>query len=291
MEHRINQVLSFLCCVQSLSGNESGLGLQSSYTSDADPDLSLLSSSLTDLVDDNILGLYLTEVLVDDSLIQDKQLGLPDNNGETPQLDTGMQDDGLVDIIREIFAEDSSQEGISNNESMEVVELMEVVDNFIQPQPQSQPSSKTPGCAPTSIPVNTHAVSAVIKSNSQEQAQPGNFNCANVLPGGALYTVTPQFQCDQCDFSSSSQQGFKVHIGRVHKVHTASAMSGNPKRCRDWRERGKIKKQKAEEELKVLKEQNIALQAKEALLRNLVEQRRREAVIMGVSMELINLFK
>ena len=287
MEQKINQGLSFLCCVQSLSGNESGL----CWDSDADPDLGLLSSSLTALVDDNILGLYLTEVLVDDSLIQDKQLGLPDNNGETPQLDTGMQDDGVVDIIREIFAEDSSQEGISNNESMEVVELMEVVDNFIQPQPQSQPSSKTPGCAPPSIPVNTHAVSAVIKSNSQEQAQPGKFKCASVLPGGALYTVTPQFQCDQCDFSSPSQQGFKVHIGRVHKVHTATAMSGNPKRCRDWRERGKIKKQKAEEELKILKEQNIALRAKEALLRNLVEQRRREAVRMGVPMGLINLFK
>ena len=277
MEQKINQGLSFLCCVQSLSGNESGL----CWDSDADPDLGLLSSSLTALVDDNILGLYLTEVLADDSLIQDKQLGLPDNNGETPQLDTGMQDDGVVDIIREIFAEDSSQEGISNNESMEVVELMEV-DNFIQPQ--SQPSSKTPGCAPPSIPVNNHG------AKSQEQAQPGKFKCASVLPGGALYTVTPQFQCDQCDFSSSSQQGFKVHIGRVHKVHTASAMSGNPKRCRDWRERGKIKKQKAEEELKVLKEQNIALRAKEALLRNLVEQRRREAVRMGVSMELINLF-
>ena len=241
-------------------------------------------------MDDNILGLYLTEVLADDSLIQDKQLGLPDNNGETPQLDTGMQDDGLVDIIREIFAEDSSQEGISNNESMEVVELMEVVDNFIQPQAQPQPSSKTPGCAPPSIPINTHGVSVVIKSNSQEQAQPGKFKCASVLPRGALYTVTPQFQCDQCDFSSSSQHGFKVHIGRVHKVHTASAMSGNPKRCRDWRERGKNKKQKAEEELKVLKEQNIALRAKEALLRNLVEQRRREAVRMGVPMECINLF-
>ena len=289
MEQKINQGLFFLCCVQSLSGNESGL----CWDSDADPDLGLLSSSLTDLVDDNILGLYLTEVLADDSLIQDKQLGLPDNNGETPQLDTGMQDDGVVDIIREIFAEDSSQEGISNNNPNDAVELMEVVDNFIQPQ--SQPSSKTPGCAeqcaPPSIPINTHGVSVVIKSNSQEQAQPGKFKCASVLPRGALYTVTPQFQCDQCDFSSSSQQGFKVHIGRVHKVHTASAMSGNPKRCRDWRERGKIKKQKAEEELKILKEQNIALRAKEALLRNLVEQRRREAVRMGVSMELINFFK
>ena len=63
-EHKINQGFSFLCCVQSLSGNESGL----CWDSDADPDLGLLSSSLTALVDDNILGLYLTEVLVDDSL-------------------------------------------------------------------------------------------------------------------------------------------------------------------------------------------------------------------------------
>ena len=30
------------------------------------------------------------------------------------------------------------------------------------------------------------------------------------------------FKCDQCDFSSVSQRGLKVHVGRNHKVQQAA---------------------------------------------------------------------
>ena len=36
-------------------------------------------------------------------------------------------------------------------------------------------------------------------------------------PAQSLGPKEKQFQCDQCDFSSESQRGLKVHVGRSHK--------------------------------------------------------------------------
>merc|ERR1719510_2020517 len=77
--------------------------------------------------------------------------------------------------------------------------------------PQSQTSS-----APT--PPSTCV--SVIRSNTQ--AQPGKIQCASVIHRETPYTVPPRFQCDQCDFSSRSQHGLKIHTGKAHQLHTVA---------------------------------------------------------------------
>merc|ERR550525_1259413 len=71
----------------------------------------------------------------------------------------------------------------------------------------------------------------------------------------ASNTAPSHFQCDQCDFSSPSPHGLKVHTGKAHKLHTMDLSStaldpANAKRCKGWRGRDKIKKHNAVEELK-----------------------------------------
>merc|ERR1712186_124918 len=62
----------------------------------------------------------------------------------------------------------------------------------------------------------------VTVSESNTQAQPGKIQHASVSPRETPYTVPPKFQCDQCDFSSPSQHGLKIHTGKAHKLHTVS---------------------------------------------------------------------
>jgi len=71
----------------------------------------------------------------------------------------------------------------------------------------------------------------------------------------ASNTAPSHFQCDQCDFSSPSPHGLKVHTGKAHKLDTMDLSStaldpANAKRCKGWRGRDKIKKHNAVEELK-----------------------------------------
>jgi len=128
--------------------------------------------------------------------------------------------------------------------------------------PQSQTSSAPP-------------TRCVTVSESNTQAQPGKIQHASVSHREAPHTVPPKFQCDQCDFSSPSPHGLKIHTGKAHNLHTEdlSSTARNPadaKRSREYRGREKIKEQNAVEELKSLKEQNIKLKAQ---LRIMVEQR------------------
>merc|ERR1711953_56346 len=71
----------------------------------------------------------------------------------------------------------------------------------------------------------------------------------------ASNTAPSHFQCDQCDFSSPSLHGLKVHTGKAHNLHTLDLSStaldpANAKRCKGYRARDKIKKHNAVEELK-----------------------------------------
>merc|ERR1712061_601940 len=75
--------------------------------------------------------------------------------------------------------------------------------------PQSQTSSAPP-------------TRGVTVSESNTQAQPGKIQHASVSHRETPYTVSPKFQCDQCDFSSRSQHGLKIHTGKAHKLHTVA---------------------------------------------------------------------
>merc|ERR1719264_394250 len=118
----------------------------------------------------------------------------------------------------------------------------------------------------------------VTVSESNTQAQPGKIQHASVIPPRETpYTVPPKFQCDQCDFSSPSQHGLKIHTGKAHKLHTVDLSStardpADAKRSREYRLREKIKEDNAVEKLKSLKEQNKNLKDQEAQFRTRVEQ-------------------
>merc|ERR1719412_2125231 len=132
-------------------------------------------------------------------------------------------------------------------------------------QERGLPQSQTFSAPPTRC---------VTVSESNTQAQLGKIQHASVIPREAPYTVPPKFQCDQCNFSSPSPHGLKIHTGKAHNLHTEdlSSTARNPadaKRSREYRGREKIKEQNAVEELKSLKEQNIKLKAQ---LRIMVEQ-------------------
>jgi len=120
--------------------------------------------------------------------------------------------------------------------------------------PQSQTSSMPP-------------TRCVTVSESNTQAQPGKIQHASVSHRETPYTV---FQCDQCDFSSRSQHGLKIHTGKAHTVDLPS--TANARRCREYQLREKIKEDNAVEELKSLKGENKNLKDQEAQLRIRVEQ-------------------
>jgi len=130
--------------------------------------------------------------------------------------------------------------------------------------PQSQTSSMPPTRCVTVSESNTHA-------------HPGKIQRGSVIHRETPYTVPPKFQCDQCDFSSPSQHGLKIHTGKAHKLHTVDLSStardpADAKRSREYRLREKIKEDNAVEKLKSLKEQNKNLKDQEAQLRTRVEQ-------------------
>jgi len=146
--------------------------------------------------------------------------------------------------------------------------------------PKSITSDLTPDHAhlPQSQTSYAPPTRCVTVSESNTQAQPGKIQHASVIPPRETpYTVPPKFQCDQCDFSSPSQHGLKIHTGKAHKLHTVDLSStardpADAKRSREYRLREKIKEDNAVEKLKSLKEQNKNLKDQKAQLRTRVEQ-------------------
>jgi len=114
---------------------------------------------------------------------------------------------------------------------------------------------------------------ATIAVIEQERGLPQSHTSSAPPTRETPYTGRTKFQCDQCDFSSRSQHGLKIHTGKAHASPTP-AKSANAIRCARSRKNNKIKEQNAVENLKSLEEQNIKLKAKVDQLRIMVEQRR-----------------
>merc|ERR1719510_2145879 len=99
------------------------------------------------------------------------------------------------------------------------------ISRIKQTSPKSITSDPTPDHAhlpqsqTTSTPTPPSNCVSIIRSNTQ--AQPGKIQHASVIPRETPYTV-PKFQCDQCDFSSRSQHGLKIHTGKAHQLHTVA---------------------------------------------------------------------
>jgi len=165
--------------------------------------------------------------------------------------------------------------GSTSNEDPDNLEpFFAKISRIKETSPKSITSDPTPDHAhlpqsqTTSTPTPPSNCVSVIRSNTQ--AQPGKIQHASVIPRETPYTVPPKVQCDQCDFSSRSQHGLKIHTGKAHTVDLPS--TANARRCREYQLREKIKEDNAVEELKSLKEENKNLKDQEAQLRIRVEQ-------------------
>jgi len=117
--------------------------------------------------------------------------------------------------------------GSTSNEDPDNLEpFFAKISRIKETSPKSITSDPTPDHAhlpqsqTTSTPTPPSNCVSVIRSNTQ--AQPGKIQHASVIPRETPYTVPPKVQCDQCDFSSRSQHGLKIHTGKAHQLHTVA---------------------------------------------------------------------
>jgi len=63
---------------------------------------------------------------------------------------------------------------------------------------------------------------ATIAVHEQELGLPQSQTSSAPPTRETPYTAPTKFQCDQCNFSSLSPHGLKIHTGKAHKLHTVS---------------------------------------------------------------------
>jgi len=179
----------------------------------------------------------------------------PTPNPEAEKKENSLQKHRRIKKEREEVEKERTKFLIADNTRLEAtIAVLEQELGLPQSQTSSAPSTR-----------------CVTVSESNTQAQSGKIQHASVRPREAPYTV---FQCDQCNFSSRSQHGLRIHTGKAHTAPTPTK-SANAIRHVRYRANNKIKKQNAVENLKSLEERNIMLKAKEGQLWIMVEQQRR----------------
>jgi len=219
-------------------------------------------SDVPSIAEEEFLETYLTNVLYGSPRSCSSSL---ENNPSVVSAHGGAQEETLHDA--------------PNVEPMDFLD----VDDYLVPQPQQTFSNNfpTPVCAPFSIPVNTDGgvVCASFSINTDGdvplvvQVAPIPSRSQSVIKQGpalAARLSTSQAHCRQAMHTSvGSPRGKKV-------------AKTNAERCELYRMRQKSKKEKDEEELRMLDAKNRELKAKEAAIRNKV-QRMKEAVLrMGL---------
>jgi len=193
----------------------------------------------------------------------------------------------LENIPSVVSAQGGAQEATIHDAPNVEVEPMDVpdVDDYLVPPP-SQPQTfsnnlTTPICAPFSIPVNTEGsvVCAPFSINTDGdvplvvQVAPFPSRSQSVImqgPALAARLSTTQAHCRQTIHTSMGSPRGK----RVAKT--------NAERCGDYRKKQKSKKEKDEEELRMLEAKNRVLKAKEAGIRNKVQRMKEALLRMGL---------
>jgi len=177
---------------------------------------------------------------------------------------------GLDNIPSEVSAIGG---GVSNVETWPMD-----VDGFFAPPPQPQQQTfsnnfPTPVCAPFNLPVNTFSINTDGDVPLVVQVAPVPMRSQSVImqgPALAARLSTTQAQCRQATHTSVGSPRGK----RVAKT--------NAERCGDYRKKQKSKKEKDEEELRMLEAKNRVLKAKEAAIRNKVQRMKEALLRMGL---------
>jgi len=161
------------------------------------------------VVDNNVGDLWKTENLTDleaeiAKIKETSPASTP--NPEAEKKENSLQKHRRIKKEREEVEKERTKFLIADNTRLEAT--IAVLEQELG-VPQSQTSSAPP-------------TRCVTVSESNTQAQPGKIQRTSVIPREAPYTVPTKFQCDQCDFSSPSPHGLKIHTGKAHKLHTVA---------------------------------------------------------------------
>merc|ERR1712007_23097 len=157
------------------------------------------------------------------------------------------------------------------NAEVEPMDFLAVDDYLVPPPPLPQTFSNhlpTPVCPPLSIPVNTDGgvplvvQVATIPSRSQSVIKQG--------PVLAARLSTSQAHC---------RQAMHTTVGRPRGKKVAKT---NAERCELYRTRQKSKKEKGEEELRMLDAKNRVLKTNEAAIRKKVQRMKEALLRMGL---------
>jgi len=191
----------------------------------------------------------------------------------------------LENIPSVVSAQEETIHDVPNveNEPMDVPDVDDYL-RYVPPPSQPQTFSNnltTPICAPFSIPVNTEGsvVCAPFSINTDGdvplvvQVAPFPSRSQSVImqgPALAARLSTTQAHCRQTIHTSMGSPRGK----RVAKT--------NAERCGDYRKKQKSKKEKDEEELRMLEAKNRVLKAKEAGIRNKVQRMKEALLRMGL---------
>jgi len=151
---------------------------------------------------------------------------VPTNNQNNTDGDIQVNQDPDIFNYGPIVVPPESNGSTSNEDPDNLEPFFAKISRIKETSPKSITSDPTsdhahlPQSQTSSAPTPPSNCVSVIRSNTQ--AQPGKIQRASVSHRETPYTVPSQFQCDQCDFSSPSQHGLKIHTGKAHKLHTVS---------------------------------------------------------------------
>merc|ERR1712233_279196 len=185
---------------------------------------------------------------------------------------------GLDNIHAEVSADSVTQEETLNHvetEPMDIVTTRHLdADDYIVPQPETLSNNNlTPVCGVFNILVNTEGKNPLVVQVTPPPIPTPPLRSQTVIKQGpalAKRLLTTQAQC---------KQAMQTNVGspKVKKVAKTNA-----ERCALYRIRQKTKKKDGDEELRRLEDNNKALKAKEAALRNKVKRVKEAALRMGL---------
>ena len=169
------------------------------------------------------------------------------------------------------------------NAEVEPMDFLAVDDYIVPPPPQPQTFSNhlpTPVCPPFSIPVNTDGGVVCTYSINTDGDVPLVVQVATI-PSRSQSVIKqgPVLAARLSTSQAHCRQAMHTTVGRPRGKKVAKT---NAERCELYRTRQKSKKEKGEEELRMLDAKNRVLKTNEAAIRKKVQRMKEALLRMGL---------
>ena len=190
----------------------------------------------------------------------------------------------LENIPSVVSAHDGAQEEtLQDAPNVEPMDFLVVDDYLVPPPPQPQTFSNhlpTPVCPPFSIPVNTDGGVVCTYSINTDGDVPLVVQVATI-PSRSQSVIKqgPVLAARLSTSQAHCRQAMHTTVGSPRGKKVAKT---NAERCELYRTRQKSKKEKGEEELRMLDAKNRALKANEAAIRKKVQRMKEALLRMGL---------